>query len=97
MADFPKNFAWTRGDSHHIGHGLTLPRFNFRDRTTGLIGLVLYSTTTIGNVAEVLTSISSNLITGNFPQHRLAIQSQGQPIAAAQAQFNVAVTGVNEE
>jgi hypothetical protein len=58
---------------------------------------VLYSTTTIGNVAEVLTSTSSNLTTGNFQQHRFAIQSQGQPIAVAQAQFNVAVTGVNEE
>jgi hypothetical protein len=33
-----------------------------------------------------------------FPAaHRFAIQSQGQPIAVAQAQFNVAVTGVNEE
>jgi hypothetical protein len=31
---------------------------------------VLYSTTTIGSVAEVLTSISSNLTTGNFQQHR---------------------------
>jgi hypothetical protein len=58
---------------------------------------VLYSTTTTGNVAEVLTSVSSNLTTGNFQQHRLAIQSQGQPITVAQAQFNVAVTGVNEE
>jgi hypothetical protein len=58
---------------------------------------VLYSTTTTGSVAEVLTSISSNLTTGNFQQHRLAIQSQGQPIAVAQAQFNVAVTGINEE
>jgi hypothetical protein len=45
----------------------------------------------------VLTSISSNLTTGNFQQHRFAIQSQGAPIACAQAQFNVAVTGVNEE
>jgi hypothetical protein len=56
---------------------------------------VLYSTTTTGNVAEVLTSI--NLTTGNFQQHRFAIQSQGQPIAVAQAQMNVADTGVNEE
>jgi hypothetical protein len=46
---------------------------------------VLYSTTTTGNVAEVLTSISSNLTTGNFQQHRFAIQSQGAPIACAQA------------
>jgi hypothetical protein len=58
---------------------------------------VLYSTTTIGSVAEVLASISSNLVTGNFQQHRLAIQSQSQPIACAQAQFNVATTGINEE
>ena len=52
---------------------------------------------TTGSVAEVLTGISSNLTTGNFQQHRIAIQSQGQPITVAQAQFNVAVTGVNEE
>jgi hypothetical protein len=44
-----------------------------------------------------LTSISSNLSTGNFQQHRFAIQSQGRPIAVAQAQFNVATTGTNEE
>jgi hypothetical protein len=58
---------------------------------------VLYSTTTTGSVAEVLTSVSSNLVAGNFQQHRLAIQSQGQPIAVSQAQFNVANTGINEE
>jgi phosphopantetheinyl transferase len=58
---------------------------------------VLYSTTTTGSVAEVLTSTSSNLTTGNFQQHRFAIQSQGQPIAVAQAQFNVSNTGTNEE
>jgi hypothetical protein len=63
----------------------------------GVTWTVLYSTTTTGSVAEVLTSISCNLTTGNFQQHRLAIQSQGQPIAVAQAQFNVAVTGINEE
>jgi hypothetical protein len=39
-----------------------------------------------------LTSISSNLTTGNYQQHRFAIQGQGQP-----AQFNVATTGINEE
>jgi hypothetical protein len=44
-----------------------------------------------------LTSISSNLTTGNYQQHRFAIQSQGAPIACAQAQFNVAKTGINEE
>jgi hypothetical protein len=51
----------------------------------------------IGTVGEVLTSISSNLTTGNFQQHRFAIQPQGQPIACAQVQFNVATTGINEE
>jgi hypothetical protein len=62
------------------------PRFNFRDQTTGLIGLCFISTTTtVGSVGEVITSISSNLTTGNFKQHRFAIQSQGQPIAVAQA------------
>jgi hypothetical protein len=44
-----------------------------------------------------LTSISSNLTTGNYQQHRFAIQGQGQPIAVAQARFNVANTGTNEE
>jgi hypothetical protein len=63
----------------------------------GVNWTVLYSTTTTGNVAEVLTSISSNLTTGNYQQHRFGIQSQGQPIAVAQAQFSAAVTGVNEE
>jgi hypothetical protein len=48
-------------------------------------------------VGDVLTSISSNLTTGNFQQHRLAIQSQGTPIACAQVQFSVATTGINEE
>jgi hypothetical protein len=59
--------------------------------------ITLYSTTTTGRVAEILTSISSNLTTGNFQQHRFAIQSQGAPIACAQAQFNVATSGLNEE
>jgi len=58
---------------------------------------VLYSTTTPGNLGEVLNSFSSNLTTGNFQQHRFAIQGQGHPITVAQAQFNVAVTGINEE
>jgi hypothetical protein len=57
---------------------------------------VLYSTTSVGSVGEVLTSISSNLTTGNYQQHRFAIQSQGQPIAVAQVQFNVVTTGQNE-
>jgi hypothetical protein len=54
-------------------------------------------TTTVGSVGEVITSISSNLTTGNFQQHRFAIQSQGKPIAVAQAQFGVATTGQNEQ
>ena len=58
---------------------------------------VLYSTTTTGSMAEVLTSTSSNLTTGNFQQHRFAIQSQGQPITVAQVKFSVATTGTNEE
>jgi hypothetical protein len=58
---------------------------------------VRYSTTTVGSVGEVITSISSNLTAGNFQQHRFAIQSQGQPIAVAQAQINVLTSGQNEE
>jgi phosphopantetheinyl transferase len=37
------------------------------------------------------------LTTGTYQQHRFAIQSQGQPITVAQAEFNVAITGVNDE
>jgi hypothetical protein len=73
------------------------PGFNFRESNDGVNWTVLYSTTTTASLAEVLTSISSNLITGNYQQHRFAIQSQGQPIAVAQAQFNVTTTGINEE
>jgi hypothetical protein len=69
----------------------------FQGSNDGVDWTVLYSTTTTGSMAEVLTSTSSNLTTGNFQQHRFAIQSQGQPIACAQAQFNVANTGINEE
>jgi hypothetical protein len=59
---------------------------------------MLYSTTTtVGSVGEIVASISSNLVIGNYSQHRFAIQGQGQPIAVAQAQFNVATTGTNEE
>jgi hypothetical protein len=69
----------------------------FQGSNDGVNWTVLYSTTTTGSVAEVLTSISSNLTTGNFQQHRFAIQSQGQPITVAQVQFSVATTGTNEE
>jgi hypothetical protein len=69
----------------------------FQGSSDGVTWITLYSTTTIGAVGEVLTNISSNLTTGNFQQHRPAIQSQGAPIACAQAQFNVAATGINEE
>jgi hypothetical protein len=65
----------------------------FQGSSDGVNWITLYSTTTVGSVGEVLTSISSNLTTDNYQQHRFAIQSQGQPIAVAQAQFNVATTG----
>jgi hypothetical protein len=77
--------------------GFSAAEIQFQGSNDGVNWTVLYSTTTIGSVAEVLTSISSNLTTGNFQRHRLAIQSQGAPIACAQAQFNVAATGINEE
>jgi hypothetical protein len=69
----------------------------FQGSSDGVNWTVLYSTTTVGGLGEVVTSLSSNLTTGNFQQHRFAIQSQGQPIAVAQVQFNVATTGINEE
>jgi hypothetical protein len=69
----------------------------FQGSSDGVNWTVLYSTTTVGGAGEIVTSVSSNLMTGNFQQHRFAIQSQGQPIAVAQAQFNVATTGTNEE
>jgi hypothetical protein len=38
------------------------------------------------------------LTTGNFQQHRVAVQGNGAgPIYVAQAQFNVAHTGANEQ
>jgi hypothetical protein len=77
--------------------GASATGVQFQGSSDGVNWTVLYSTTTIGSIAEVLASISSNLTTGNFQQHRFAIQSQGQPIAVAQAQFNVATTGTNEE
>jgi hypothetical protein len=77
--------------------GASATGVQFQGSSDGVTWTVLYSTTTTGSVAEVLTSTSSNLTTGNFQQHRLAIQSQGQPIAVAQLQFNVATTGINGE
>jgi hypothetical protein len=77
--------------------GASATGVQFQGSSDGIVWTVLYSTTSVGSVGEVSTSISSNLTTGNFQQHRLAIQSQGQPIAVAQAQFNVATTGINEE
>jgi hypothetical protein len=78
--------------------GFSATEIQFQGSNDGVNWTVLYSTTTtVGSVGEVVTSIISNLTTGNFQQHRLAIQSQGQPIACAQAQFNVATTGINEE
>jgi hypothetical protein len=77
--------------------GSSATEIQFQGSNDGVNWTVPYSITTIGSIAEVLASISSNLTTGNFQQHRLTIQSQGASIACAQAQFNVAVTGVNEE
>jgi hypothetical protein len=77
--------------------GSSAAEIQFQGSNDGVNWTVLYSTTTTGSVAEVLTSISSNLTTGNFQQHRFANQSQGKPIAVAQAQFSVATSGTNEE
>jgi hypothetical protein len=77
--------------------GSSATEIQFQGSNDGVNWTVLYSTTSVGSVGEVLTSISSNLTTGNYQQHRFAIQSQGAPIACAQVQFNVAVTGLNEE
>jgi hypothetical protein len=77
--------------------GSSATEIQFQESSDGVNWTVLYSTTSIGSVAEVLTSISSNLTTGNYQQHRFAIQSQGKPITVAQAQFNVATSGLNEE
>jgi hypothetical protein len=51
----------------------------------------------IRRASSLLSSLSSNLTTGNFQWHRFAIQSQNKPIAVAQAQFSVATSGTNEE
>jgi hypothetical protein len=58
---------------------------------------VLYSTTPLGTVGEIIASSSGNLTTGNFQNHRIALAGGSQPIAVAQVQMNVANTGVNEE
>jgi hypothetical protein len=64
----------------------------------GVTWVTLYSTTSQGTNGEVITSISSNLTTGGFQQHRVAIAGDGtHPIYVAQVQFNVATTGVNEQ
>jgi hypothetical protein len=49
------------------------------------------------SLAEMMVGQNSASPTGNFQQHRFAIQSQGQPIAVAQAQINVLTSGQNEE
>jgi hypothetical protein len=77
--------------------GASATGLQFQGSSDGVTWTILYSTTSVGSVGEVLTSVSSNLTTGSFQQHRFAIQSQGQPIAVAQLQLNVAVTGINEE
>jgi hypothetical protein len=59
---------------------------------------VLYSTTTLGTNGELITSVSSNMATGNYQYHQIAIQGDGShQVAVAQVQFNVADTGQNEE
>jgi hypothetical protein len=59
---------------------------------------MLYSTTALGLAAETITSISSNLTTGSYQQHRVVISGDGvHPICVAQVQFNVATTGNNEQ
>ena len=73
-------------------------KIQFQGPNDGVNWTVRYSTTTtVGSVGGVITSISSNLTADNYRQHGFAIQGQGQPIAVAQAQFNVSVTGVNEQ
>ncbi len=64
----------------------------------GFVWTTLYSTTTLGTNGEQITSISSNMATGNYQFHEIAIQGDGSnAIAVAQVQFNVANTGQNEE
>lgn len=63
----------------------------------GAVWTTLYSTTTAGTNGEQLTSVSSNLTTGNYQYHRIAIQGDGiNQISVSQIQFNVADTGQNE-
>jgi hypothetical protein len=59
--------------------------------------VTLYSTTSARTIGEIINSISSNLTTGNFQNHRIALAGGTASIAVAQAQFNVATTGINEE
>lgn len=64
----------------------------------GFFWTTLYSTTTLGTNGEQVTSISSNMVTGNYQYHAIAIEGDGiSQIAVAQVQFNVADTGQNEQ
>ncbi len=64
----------------------------------GFVWTTLYSTTTLGTNGEQITSISSNMTTGNYQYHEIAIQGDGvNQVTVAQVQFNVANTGQNEQ
>jgi len=64
----------------------------------GVIWTTLYSTTTAGTNGEQLTSVSSNLATGNYQYHQIVIQGDGaSQISVSQVQFSVADTGQNEQ
>jgi hypothetical protein len=54
----------------------------------GSTWLTLYNATARGTNGETITSLGSNLTSGNFQQHRLAIQGNGAgPIYCAQLQL----------
>lgn len=64
----------------------------------GVSWTILYSTTSAGTNGESVTSISSNITTGNYQYHRVAIQGDGiNQISVSQVQFNVDNTGQNEQ
>lgn len=64
----------------------------------GAVWTTLYSTTTTGTNGEQLTSVSSNMTTGNYQYHRVVIEGDGtSQISLSQVEFNVATTGNNEQ
>lgn len=88
--------VYAPSDKPLLSTGIT--GINLEGSLNGIGWTTLYSTTTLGTNAEVITSLSSNITSGNYQYHRVNIQGDGVgAISVAQVQFNVANTGQNEQ